>query len=113
MQGPPLEGDVTYLQTGDVDGVDHFALWSLSAESCFGTTTWPSSVAVRHAWMEFDVDGIDQATRELEERGYRLLVAVRKEPREQVVTRFLSPEGLLTGITVTPSMRNDESGSRE
>ena len=28
-----------------------------------------------------------------------------KEPWGQTVTRFLSPEGLLVGLTVTPSMR--------
>jgi len=113
--GLPLEGDATYLHTGEVEGAKHFALWPLSAaaESCFGTATWPSDVAVPRAWMEFDVDDIDQATKELEERGYRLLVAARKEPWEQVVTRFLSPEGLLIGVTVTPSMRNDETGSRD
>ena len=103
----PLEGDATYLHTSAVDGVKHFALWPLSAaaESCFGTTTWPVDLPTPHAWMEFDVEDIEEATRELEEKGYRLLVAARKEPWEQVVTRFLSPEGLLIGITITPWMR--------
>jgi catechol 2,3-dioxygenase-like lactoylglutathione lyase family enzyme len=113
--GLPLEGDATYLHTGDIDGVKHFALWPLSgaAESCFGTTTWPSDVPVPSAWMEFDVEDIDEATKELEEQGYRLLVTARREPWEQIVTRFLSPEGLLVGVTVTPSMRGHESGSGE
>jgi hypothetical protein len=110
--GLPLEGDATYLHTGAVEGVKHFALWPLSgaAESCFGTPTWPSNVPVPSAWMEFDVEDINEATRELEERGYQLLVAARREPWEQIVTRFLSPEGILVGITVTPSMR-DQGGS--
>jgi len=113
--GLPLEGDATYLHTGAVEGVKHFALWPLSgaAESCFGATTWPSDVPVPSAWMEFDVEDIDEASRELEERGYRLLVAARREPWDQVVTRFLSPEGILVGITVTPSMRDREGGSPE
>lgn len=113
--GLPLEGDATYLHTGDVDGVKHFALWPLlgAAESCFGTTTWPADVPVPSAWLEFDVEDIDEATKELEERGYRLLVAGRREPWEQVVTRFLSPEGLLVGVTVTPSMRDHEGESRK
>jgi hypothetical protein len=33
-----------------------------------------------------------------------LLVKNRKEPWGQSVSRLLSPEGLLLGITVTPSM---------
>ena len=113
--GLPLEGDATYLHTGSVAGAKHFALWPLSgaAESCFGSTTWPSDVPVPDAWMEFDVEDIDEATQELEERGYRLLVAGRREPWDQVVTRFLSPEGILVGITITPSMRGDEGESRE
>ena len=113
--GLPLEGDETYLHTGGVEGVKHFALWPLSgaAESCFGTTSWPSDVPAPSAWLEFDVEDIDQATRELEERGYQLLVAARREPWEQVVTRFLSPEGILVGVTVTPSMRQQEASSGE
>jgi catechol 2,3-dioxygenase-like lactoylglutathione lyase family enzyme len=113
--GLPLAGDATYLHTGEVEGVKHFALWPLSgaAESCFGTTTWPADVPVPGAWLEFDVADIDEATHELVERGYRLLVAARREPWEQIVTRFLSPEGILVGITVTPAMRGREGGSSE
>lgn len=40
-------------------------------------------------------------------RGYQLLVAARKEPWGQVVTRFQGPEGLLVGVTHTPWMRED------
>jgi len=40
-------------------------------------------------------------------RGYLLLVAARKEPWGQVVTRFQEPEGLLVGVTHTPWMRED------
>lgn len=99
------EGD--YLHTEEVKGANTFAVWPLAqaAESCFGTDAWPSDVPAPQAWLEFDVDDIDVATRELEERGYRLLVRRRTEPWGQVVTRLLSPEGLLVGLTVTPWMR--------
>lgn len=108
--GLPLEGDSTYLHTGAIDGVRHIALWPLlgAAESCFGATTWPADVPVPHAWIEFDVQDIEEATKELEDRGYHPLVAGRTEPWGQVVTRFLSPEGLLIGLTVTPSMRSTD-----
>ena len=96
-----------YLHTEALDGAKTFALWPLAqaAESCFGTPDWPSDVPIPQAWLEFDVDDIEAATAELASRGYRLLAAVRKEPWGQVVTRFLGPEGLLVGVTYTPSMR--------
>lgn len=65
------------------------------------------------AWLEFDVEDIDEATRELGEQGYRLLVTARREPWEQVVTRFLSPEWILVGITITPSMRGHKGAPGE
>jgi catechol 2,3-dioxygenase-like lactoylglutathione lyase family enzyme len=106
--GLPLkEDDNHYFYTGKLDGVKHFALWPLSqaAESCFGTDKWPDDVPVPNSWIEFDVEDLDAATKELEAAGYKPLVAARKEPWNQIVTRFLSPEGVLTGLTYTPSMR--------
>jgi len=97
-----------YLYTGALDGVKHFALWPLAqaAVSCFGTDQWPGHLPVPQAWIEFDVENIERATAELKSQGYELLVAMRKEPWGQVVTRLLGPEGLLVGITHTPAMRN-------
>ena len=101
------EGD--YLHTEQVPGAKTFAVWPLAqaAESCFGTNHWPPDVTVPQAWLEFDVDDIEAAALELEERGFRLLVRNRTEPWGQVVTRLLSPEGLLVGVTVTPWMRGE------
>ncbi|MGB6451556.1 MAG: VOC family protein [Steroidobacteraceae bacterium] len=58
--------------------------------------------------LQFDVDSVENATADLESQGYRILVKNKKEPWGQTVTRLLSPEGLLVGITLTPSMRNEE-----
>ena len=104
--GLPFEGDESYLFTHNLDGVKHFALWPLSgaAQSCFGTDNWPEEVPVPQGWIEFDVDGVAAATAELENKGYRVLVAARQEPWGQTVTRLLGPEGLLVGITYTPSL---------
>jgi len=101
------EGD--YLHTEEVNGANTFAVWPLSqaAESCFGTTEWPATVVRPQAWLEFDVDDVEAAARELEERGFQLLVRNRTEPWGQVVTRLISPEGLLVGVTVTPWMREE------
>ncbi len=99
------EGD--YLHTEKLKGVNTFALWPLAqaAQSCFGSESWPSDLPVPQAWLEFDVDNIDQATTELENKGYRLLTRAQEEPWGQIVTRLLSPEGLLVAVTVTPGMR--------
>jgi hypothetical protein len=96
-----------YLHTGSLNGVKHFALWPLdqAAQSCFGKNTWPDEIPIPQAWLEFDVDNVESASAELESRGYRMLVRNKQEPWGQTVTRLLSPEGLLIGITLTPSMR--------
>jgi catechol 2,3-dioxygenase-like lactoylglutathione lyase family enzyme len=105
------EGD--YLHTEKLDGVKHLALWPLSqaAQSCFGSENWPANLTVPQAWLEFDVDNIEAATAELGKRGYKLLVRAQKEPWGQIVTRLISPEGLLVAVTVTPGMREPSQGS--
>ena len=96
-----------YLHTEALEGAKTFALWPLSqaAQSCFGRNSWPDDVPVPQGWLEFDVDNVKEATAALEARGYRILVKSRKEPWGQTVSRLISPEGLLVGITLTPAMR--------
>jgi predicted enzyme related to lactoylglutathione lyase len=105
--GLAFEKNGDYLHTDKLKGVKHFALWPLSqaAQSCFGSENWPSGVPVPQAWLEFDVDNIDQATAELEKRGCKLLTRAQNEPWGQIVTRLISPEGLLVAVTVTPAIR--------
>jgi len=99
------EGD--YLHTESLEGAKTFALWPLSqaARSCFGRDTWPEDVPVPQAWLEFDVEKVEEATAELERRGYRMLVRNKTEPWGQTVSRMLSPEGMLIGISLTPFFR--------
>ena len=99
--------DGDYRHTEELKGANSFAVWPLAqaAESCFGRAEWPADVVQPQAWLEFDVDDVESASREMEQRGYKLLVANRKEPWGQVVTRLISPEGLLVGLTMTPWMR--------
>jgi catechol 2,3-dioxygenase-like lactoylglutathione lyase family enzyme len=107
--GLTLEGDDSYLSAPrGLDGVKHFALWPLSgaAESCFGNPVWPPEVPAPQGWIEFDVEDVAAATAELEAKSYRVLVAAKQEPWGQTVTRLLSPEGLLVGLTYTPDMRS-------
>ena len=107
------EGD--YRHTEVVKGANTFAIWPLdqAAESCFGSSQWPDDVVRPQAWLEFDVEDVAEATHEMEERGYKLLVANRPEPWGQVVSRLLSPEGLLVGLTMTPWMREPGSASED
>lgn len=96
-----------YLHTEALEGAKTFALWPLSqaAQSCFGKDSWPDDVPAPQAWLEFDDDDVQEATAALESRGYRILIRSKEEPWGQTVSRFISPEGLLVGISFTPVMR--------
>jgi hypothetical protein len=100
-----------YLHTETLEGAKTFALWPLSqaAQSCFGTESWPKDVPAPQAWLEFDVDDVESATSALESQGYQMLVKNKKEPWGQTVSRFIAPEGLLIGVTFTPSMRGGQN----
>jgi catechol 2,3-dioxygenase-like lactoylglutathione lyase family enzyme len=110
--GLALEGDDDYRHSESVDGCRHFALWRLEdvAESCFGTKSWPAHLPVPTAWIEFEAENMVEAVEQLQRDGYSLLVSDRTEPWGQVVTRLLSPEGLLAGVTITPWMRPELAG---
>ena len=104
-----MEGNESYMsaEEGELGGVKHFALWPLTqaAESCFGIKEWPEELTIPQSWIEFEVEDIAEASAHLVSKGYQLLVNNRIEPWGQSVTRFLSPEGILTGLTVTPWLR--------
>jgi len=99
-----------YLHTEAMKGAKSFALWPLShaALCCFGKDSWPAEIPAPQAWLEFDVEEMEKATAELESRGFQMLVKNKKEPWGQTVSRFLSPEGLLVGLTFTPWMRGEK-----
>ena len=106
MKEEPGE-NLGYAHTESLAGAKAFALWPLhlAAQSCFGKDRWPADLPVPQAWIEFEVDHVEHATAALEADGYRILVGNKKEAWGQTVTRLLSPEGLLVGVTFTPWMR--------
>jgi catechol 2,3-dioxygenase-like lactoylglutathione lyase family enzyme len=109
--GIPFKEDAGgYLYTGALEGAKHFALWPLSqaAQSCFGGDSWPDDTPVPQAWLEFEVEDVEKATADLEAQGHRMLIKNKKEPWGQTVSRFISPEGLLVGVTFTPSLREQK-----
>jgi len=110
--GLPLKGK--YPHTEELKGVKHFGLWSLSeaAQTCFSKERWPRAIPRPQASLEFDVKDIKAvkaAAKELKKKGYRLLHDVKKEPWGQTVARLLSPEGLIVGVSYTPSMHGKNS----
>jgi catechol 2,3-dioxygenase-like lactoylglutathione lyase family enzyme len=112
--GLPLEPPATqpgsdYLFSERIDGARHFGVWPLAeaAEACFGQKEWPASHPVPQASIEFEVDDVDAAARELEERGYRLLHAARTEPWQQVIARLQTEDGVIVGVCSTPWLREE------
>ena len=108
--GLPLEGDVGgYVSTEQLGGVKHFGVWPLAAaaQSCFGQDTWPADVPVPQATIEFElhsVEAVHAAVDELTAHGYAFVHGAKTEGWGQTVARFLSPEGLLLGLSYTPWM---------
>ena len=99
-----------YFHTEELGGVKTFALWPLSqvAQSCFGVNQWPDDLPAPTSWLEFDVEDVAQASEELKAKGYQLLLVAKQELWGQTVTRLLSPEGILVGLTYTPVLRESE-----
>lgn len=114
--GLPLERlDDDYYASEAIDGCRHFGVWPLAqaAESCFGTSEWPSELTVPQVSVEFEVRdavALDEAAAELAEQGYSLLHAVRTEPWGQMITRVQSPEGAIVGISYVPSLHEAAVG---
>ncbi len=105
--GLQLDDDGTgYLHSGKLEGVKHFGLWPIdqAAKACFGTSEWPADVPRPQASIEFEVDDVADAAKELEQKGYTLLHGARTEPWGQTVARLLSSEGLIVGVSYAPSM---------
>lgn len=108
--GLPLEhaeGD-DYYHSENIEGAKHFGVWPLSqaAQACFGGDTWPGDHAIPQASVEFEVgeeSAVAAAAQELQEKGFVLLHGSRREPWGQTVARLLSPEGLIIGVSYTPS----------
>ncbi|MFF3127299.1 glyoxalase [Streptomyces sp. NPDC057908] len=115
--GLPLEGeDDGYYSSGSIPGSKHFGMWPLSqaAEACFGTPAWPADRMVPQASIEFefedaDADAVAAAGGELERAGFDLLHPARTEPWGQTVTRLLTDDGLIVGISYAPSLHGEES----
>jgi catechol 2,3-dioxygenase-like lactoylglutathione lyase family enzyme len=114
--GLPLEGEGDgYYSSGNIPGCTHFGVWPLSqaAEACFGTREWPADRVVPQASIEFEVqdaDGVEAAGVELQRAGFELLHPARMEPWGQTVTRLLTDDGLIVGISYAPALHEEAPG---
>ena len=112
--GLPLEGEGDgYYSSGSIPGSKHFGVWPLSeaAEACFGTPHWPAGRAVPQASIEFEVadaEAVAAAGVELQRAGFEVLHPARTEPWGQTVTRLLTEDGLIVGISYTPPFHDEE-----
>lgn len=102
-----LKQQEDYLYTDDIDGAKHFGVWTLqmAAQSCFDQDDWPSDVPTPQATIEFelsDIAAVDAAVVEMKENGYHFVHEARLEPWGQTLARFISPEGLLIGLSYAP-----------
>lgn len=108
--GLPLEsapGD-DYAHSDAIGGSKHFGVWPLAqaATACFGEPEWPADRATPQASVEFEVssaEAVGTAADELAAGGVEVLHGARLEPWGQTVARFLSPEGVIVGISYVPS----------
>jgi catechol 2,3-dioxygenase-like lactoylglutathione lyase family enzyme len=113
--GLRLEGEGDgYYSSGAIAGSNHFGVWPLSqaAEACFGRPGWPADRIIPQASIEFEVedaDAVAAAGDELQRAGFELLHPARKEPWGQTVTRLLTDDGLIVGISYAPAFHHEES----
>ena len=112
--GLPLEGEGEgYYSSESIIGSKHFGVWKLSqaAEACFGKPEWPDDRVVPQASIEFEVEdaeAVAAAGSELQRAGFELLHPARTEPWGQTVTRLLTDDGLIIGISYAPSLHDKE-----
>jgi catechol 2,3-dioxygenase-like lactoylglutathione lyase family enzyme len=111
--GLPLEGEGDgYYSSGNIAGSKHFGVWPLAeaAQACFGTPEWPAGRVVPQASIEFEVAdaaAVAAAGAGLQRAGYELPHAPRTEPWGQTVTRLLTGDGLIVGISYAPVLHDE------
>src|SRR5438067_4911743 len=75
------------------------------AAACFGTPEWPADRVVPPGINRVRGGGAEAgaaAGGELQRAGFELLHPARTEPWEQTVTRLLTDDGLIVGISYAP-----------
>ena len=105
--GLPLEAMDDYRFMDRFPGANHFGVWPLAmaAQSCFGQDEWPAEFAEPSSTIEFelaDAAAVEAAVCEMKEKGQAFIHEARTEPWGQTIARFMSPEGVLIGLSYAP-----------
>lgn len=105
--GLPFKKIDDYLHMDRFPGANHFGVWSLelAARHCFGRNDWPADLPEPQATIEFelaDTDRLMAAVDEMKSQGQQFVHDIRVEPWGQSIARFMSPEGLLVGLSHAP-----------
>jgi catechol 2,3-dioxygenase-like lactoylglutathione lyase family enzyme len=105
--GLPLERHGDYLFADKFPGAKHFGVWPLAiaAQSCFGQNDWPGRIPEPTATIEFELRNaaaVEAAVQEMKGKGQEFVHEARLEPWGQTVARFISPEGVLVGLSYAP-----------
>lgn len=105
--GLPLEEMGDYRFMDNFPGANHFGVWPLAmaAQACFCRDEWPDDVPEPTATIEFeltDAAAVEAAVQEMEGSGQKFVHRARTEPWGQTVARFMSPEGVLVGLSYAP-----------
>ncbi|CAG9268628.1 VOC family protein [Paraburkholderia unamae] len=108
--GLPLErfdASPDYRFMDKFPGANHFGVWPLNmaAQSCFGQDAWPTAIPEPTATIEFelaDAKAVESAVQEMKVKGQVFIHEARTEPWGQTVARFISPEGVLVGLSFAP-----------
>lgn len=103
----PLKAKDDYLSMDRFEGCNHFGVWplTLAAQSCFGNDSWPKDIPEPQATIEYelsDLESVQAAVEEMKQNGQQFVHEARVEPWGQTIARFVSPEGLLVGLSYAP-----------
>ncbi|RAR52266.1 catechol 2,3-dioxygenase-like lactoylglutathione lyase family enzyme [Paraburkholderia unamae] len=115
--GLPLErfdASPDYRFMDKFPGANHFGVWPLNmaAQSCFGQDAWPTSIPEPTATIEFelaDAKAVESAVQEMKVKGQVFIHEARTEPWGQTVARFISPEGVLVGLSFAPWLHEQKA----
>lgn len=103
----PMKEKNDYLSMDRFAGTNHFGVWPLrmAAQSCFGLDSWPDEFPLPQATIEFElasVESVEAAVEEMQDAGQVFVHEARLEPWGQTIARFVSPEGILVGLSFAP-----------
>ncbi len=92
--------------TIELPGILHFGIWSraAAAESVFGDAKAADRIPLGFT-VGFEVDDVDAASNAIKSKGWKIAQATKKEPWDQITSRWFAPSGALCEVSETPWAR--------